>query len=933
MEENLLKNIDGTQLTFSSVSRSPGGDASAIWDGNTVTYDTLNINQYWEIDLGAVKNICRIRLYLKTVGVKIYVSSTGAFAGEEVYVLYIDNGGTYWQKSYNAWADYYVKPVTSGRYIRVVAEANSTQLAEIEAYEADESFASYSLTSDAPAFDGSSDSIEEIYRRLLWEGGINTPNQTIPFTTYIKLDLGAIYSLSKIKWYLSANSNQTIKVSENDSDWTTIVSSGVRNGWSEDNISQNARYILYDAISNSYLKEIEIYTPESVQVGDTLLLSDTIELNLSLDRQEETETLTLNDEINVAYLIQQASLDTISLGDDIDILLSKESLETITLADAINIYTVEPSVNDFNNIFSMVGEELSDVDNKISIIAENTSDVINDIRFLKSWQVAGDAGYQSLGKTYIKVYINSIEQTDAVIDSITISKIINGSHTASFNLGRPYDNTKPAQESEVEIKYHIWTLYKGYITKITPTASPDSITISCQGKHWKQNKTKKYFFVGHKPLDNQELYYNTISVGLSACGASFGIGNFIPQTMNLFGTGESDCITNLVSNSGNYGWFYDVDGSKKLWTAGQGDIINLERQEIGKNIGLYQVWRHQFRESIEGLINKFRVQMGDFVIRRFDNFGGSKEYAGSKYTQFNGSAFSVWNDTYERLASDDYNPETSTGNSGVFHHPVQENEVYKDVFVKYDLFGLNPELEEWTDRFPPQVIIDLPFIGDWKASYAPTTTVGFVQELTEGFTIDYEKGELIFNEPVYLYRTDSDGKMIDIKKPNIRLNLYKKQYYSNTEDPSDDPQSDISNPLMFFTDKMGDYPETIWGSLSLSGLSLQSGGWYKSGETDEGKPIYTYVPSWNDTAFAQDLANWRLSQNADKKISGVVDVSLDTICFYNIDLTKRIMIDEVIENPLNIESITYNIGSWAVSLNLRNGRYFRRSVSIPSHGE
>ena len=36
---------------------------------------------------------------------------------------------------------------------------------------------------------------------------------------------------------------------------------------------------------------------------------------------------------------------------------------------------------------------------------------------------------------------------------------------------------------------------------------------------------------------------------------------------------------------------------------------------------------------------------------------------------------------------------------------------------------------------------------------------------------------------------------------------------------------------------------------------------------------------------------------------------------------------------LNIIGITYNIGSWRASIQLENGRYYKRSVSIQSRGE
>jgi len=698
-----------------------------------------------------------------------------------------------------------------------------------------------------------------------------------------------------------------------------------------------------------YIKNLNLLPTEQLYLSDTLTLSDKIVANIPKETKRLSDTLTLSDEILKGYTSEED--EGLALNEDYEFVIRSNLKDTTFLSDSIVttlIFTIRKYIN---NIISFCKSEINDITNDIRTLAENKSDITNDIRFLKSWQVAGDAGFISLGKTYIRLYIDSVEQTDVDVNSITISKSINTSHTAEFVLGRPYDNTKPTQESVVEIKYHIWTLYKGYITQINPTDSPDSIKISCQDKYWKQNKTKKYFSVGHKPTDNQELYYNTISEGLSACGASFGIGNFIPQTENLFGTGESDCISHLVSNAGNYGWFYETDNSKKLWVSGQGDIINLEKQEIGKNLGLYQVIKHSFSDSIEKIVNKFRVQMGNQTVRRFNDSGGTKTYAGYKFFQYRSTCFSAWDnfggENYARLATDDYEPAhidnngdiiPQVGTSGVFNHPIDENDLYKDVFIKYDLFGLDPNLENWSDRFAPRVTIRIPFVGNWKSSVPLTlSSIGTNPtelELTEGFTIDYEKGELTFNERIYFYQTDDTGKKIAIRKPIVTVAIYKKQYYSRTEDPGDDPSSDVSNPLMFFTTKCGDYSETILDDLSLSGLNIQNGGWYVSARDSNGNPSeYTYVPSWDDTDFAKDYANWQLSKNCDIKTKGNIELTLDTICFYDINLSKRIMIDGIINNPLNIVSISYNLSNWKVSLELENGRYFKRSVSIPSHGE
>ena len=127
--------------------------------------------------------------------------------------------------------------------------------------------------------------------------------------------------------------------------------------------------------------------------------------------------------------------------------------------------------------------------------------------------------------------------------------------------------------------------------------------------------------------------------------------------------------------------------------------------------------------------------------------------------------------------------------------------------------------------------------------------------------------------------------------------LVVQQFFSQTIAPTENPEEDVTNPLMFFTGKMGSYPDTILKDLNLSGMSIQVGGTrtLSDGTTE-------VIPSWDDTAFASDYANWKLSQTCDKKIKGNIKVTLDTICFYNIELNKRIYISGITESVLNIIS-------------------------------
>jgi hypothetical protein len=259
-----------------------------------------------------------------------------------------------------------------------------------------------------------------------------------------------------------------------------------------------------------------------------------------------------------------------------------------------------------------------------------------------------------------------------------------------------------------------------------------------------------------------------------------------------------------------------------------------------------------------------------------------------------------------------------TGSGYGYDHPNPEfAEEYRDVFTKYYMPYLNPELSSWSDRQAPYVEF---YSTEWLM-------FNVVEEVvTEGFTIDFENQLITFNEPRFLYQTDDRGEISAIRAPTVKIFLFKKNYYTYTINPSDDPTEDVSNPLMFFTDKMGSYSDTIMKDLNLSGLSIQIGRGMITTAKD-------YVPSWDDTNFAHDVANWELSKLCDKKIRGTIEITLDAMCFYNIDLTNRIYIAGITDEPMNITSISYNIGSFTVSLQLENSRYYSRSISYQSHGE
>lgn len=604
--------------------------------------------------------------------------------------------------------------------------------------------------------------------------------------------------------------------------------------------------------------------------------------------------------------------------------LVKQSLTNVL--NKINIVIL--SVKDITNTFNMVKGQLLNVLNDFRTHKLGINNVNNDVRFIKDFQfpgqtIPGAIGFQSLGKTYIHLYINGTEQTDVDVDSITIRKMLDSTHNASFDLARKYDSLAPLTESIVEIYYQNsislipnWKLYRGHIVSVTPSENPEYITVNCNDKYWKQNQSNVYFHVGHRPTDDAELYYERI---LDALTSEFswtpGIGNFVPDTMDLFTDNESDAITKLIQECGNYGWYYDENWNKQLWTSGQGSIIQIERQPLGQNLNLYHLLNHQFTKSAESIINKFRVQLGDKVIRNYNSTGAAKQFSSYLYSTYITMLTPAWDKQYEILAKD-----SPTGYGWDYHLPEDDGK-YKDVFKKFHLPGLNKSTASWSDTYPTCFKVFDVLGSFWLYGHLNKT-------ITEGFTIDFENVLVTFNEPLYFFTTDNHGEITSIRSALIEINMWKKTSYSSTQNPNDNPETDITNPLMFFTSKMGDYPIEILKELNLSNFSIQIGGTF----TDI-NGVTQYIPSWDDIIFATDYANWQLSKICDEKITGTIELTLDAVCFYNIDLSKRIYIPGITDEPMNIIEMSYNMNSFIVTISLENSRGYNRTISKPTRGE
>jgi hypothetical protein len=850
--------------------------------------------------------------------------------------------------------------------------------------------------------------------------------------------------------YLRIYLNGAEDVNQASGNYATEVTSGLHIGtyrsadarWgygkiAEVKIANTARSAAWvKAEYNSLFNTLVSYSAEEegsfVISDETLTLSEDSSVEVISNTARTYETATLTEEVDISAFKSSSHSESLALSEEFESLLELVPKDTLTLSDSLEIGIYEsydldndfhlaiPVLSDYTNYINTAKEVIKNIFNKfrffIQVLGDTANtlatkkavvhDLTNKFRMILSWQRAADAGFQSLGKEEIYVYIDDVDQTDVNIDSISIVKTANSAHTASFVLAREYDAvSKPSTDSVVEIYYNDWLLYKGYIVTLNPSSNPEGISVVCKDDYWYNDRESLLFNVGHSPqlfeLSSEvvKTYYTTITQGLSACGFSTDIGNFIPDLMSI-NAGRSSAITNLITECGNFGWFYDVNGYGKLIRYGEGDIVILDRQELGENLSLLHVLRHKISESIENIVNQYRVYTGvNSIVFWFKKTGGGNNYLPYKGDQTPPNEVQApeveeiefsCNPKWGSEPGNELSLETLQGvavktssGSGYDKHREADGWKFKNVFSRYEIVNLNnylpPKPEEYTqeewdaelagqeyryeEAEAPEIQIEYsagdpasiknpssinyPAEGSWQRADNDTLT----SRITSGFSIDYQNGTLTLAQPTYTLELDEkNGEATKYSTVNVTVYLkMRKIYKPATDDENTDEYGNPAPPSLptdedgeydvedlsydynyaqcFLSQKVGSYSTTVIRDLLLSGYGIQYGfAYYSRGEL-------RYRQPYNDLPYVVDLTKWKLSQTAYPKINGEVTVTLDALCYYNIDLTKRVYIDNITDTPLNIVDITYNMAAFTVTLKLEYFAPFTRTVSLPWHGD
>ncbi|KKM97599.1 hypothetical protein LCGC14_1166410 [marine sediment metagenome] len=498
-----------------------------------------------------------------------------------------------------------------------------------------------------------------------------------------------------------------------------------------------------------------------------------------------------------------------------------------------------------------------------------------------------------LGKSYFTVKIDNVDITSSLnlnLDSLRWRYVLNAPSDTEFILGIPYDSgDKPSLDETVEILFNDNRKFYGYITSITKSVEPEGISIHAEGEYYKINDDVENFYIGRKSDESiTETYYTTYKQALSALGADFDIGDFVPLNESFINVNKANAISNIVSNCGTFAWYILPNGTKKLWKGDKGSIITLEKQSLDTNLGLFQVINHNITEEkdITTKADKIKVIMGDDIKVGYDSSSRDVRL----YIDF------------QIKPAEDENIYSRNYKETIGWRDTRENQTDEDsIELVYD---------GW------RIVVPAGFNAGFPLTEKSPGVIAYANHNTADENIKgigqayfflnkggiYPEGR---KEHIFYVGTGDNIKTLDLSHLNRQLGVnYEK--ITDIFPYSFQSTSQLNSPISIFD-----------GNAGVPFVTF--------------KKVNTIIPSWDDTAYATDIANWELEKHKDNKIVGSLNVTIDCAEFYGLELNRRIECSGIIDSPVNIKSIEYDVGNYLVTINVESENYFKRTVSIPIH--
>jgi hypothetical protein len=331
------------------------------------------------------------------------------------------------------------------------------------------------------------------------------------------------------------------------------------------------------------------------------------------DIVEETDDVTISDEISVAGLINESGNETISLSDNLNISgLIREQINeaTITITDTINqtlsiIYKYGTKlITALTKVYNYTTDLRVGISPSYKYATNLHTSSLTNKNYKTDLRVRNQ-NYASITIGTLNDYVvklDGVELTDIDYDTLNLTYNFNSSPSrAEFTLARRFDNLDQklngsssviTNENKIEIFDGVTKLFTGYIMELDPNSSSDTVKVIAEDVRSKfKNSSMELKYGGQFEQDeddadkytkfekNIQSAYVEIMTAIGGLVSGYDSlpfpGSFVPEYSETYNDYAS-LLDAIILNTANVNWYIDENERLRFQKVGLGDIKTLK---------------------------------------------------------------------------------------------------------------------------------------------------------------------------------------------------------------------------------------------------------------------------------------------------------------------------------------------------------------------
>jgi len=715
------------------------------------------------------------------------------------------------------------------------------------------------------------------------------------------------------------------------------------------------------------IDDIFIVNAKIVEIGDEINLSDEIFVNIPIYNTYLDDTITLSDEIHLNLTRETALLnDVISISEDISVSVIKvvDEDDTLSLSEEI---TVLRSVADVEFDIRTHALDVKGAQCDIRVYEGQINNANCDIRVLRTPSLndtncdirvmpapePGQTSFEPRGLEHIKVKLAGNWLEDIDTNSLNCNWTSDETPgTCSFRIARysdDYNRTLTGSSSPldsdsiIEVYFDDELIWYGYIITIESILDTEDARVTCHDRKYKVQHNMQDMSYGRggdceftgvaltHVLD--QLVTDTIISSYS--DVPTGV---VTELREQDGVPAGMLITELLDMSGNYKWNITPTGVLKIYTSGSGIIkqlplANSDEQFKWDNIIDYNLSLN----DKTNMVTTLEVILGtesarDYASYKVVSLQGQQLYQDWPFNKIGG--FLDFVGETQKL--------TNTGQykGKVYASPEEYDTIFRRFRVPYWTEG-----SFWDDTVPIRIeqgvlnktwwIFKQGRIDGWLRYVAGQWKPFRYSYNIANEVVTFAKRMFVPTE----YDTYSLGAFMSGLWERIRfyivtpVRIFGRFYKKETV-------VSASTPTIFDVNFVGIAGTGQKRRMVLSNLGVKESVAYR--DYEDGELVYHTVLGYNDTIYATDRAKLMLSRINDPKTHGTINLTWDAWKYYGLDIGNRVNITNTKYNniykgnngfPLDITEITFDAGTYQVSISTNRNRYYVASANLQTREE